>query len=86
MSMLDRRLQVLIDEPRYERLKRAAQVRGLPIGELIREAIDRTFGDDPGGRRAALARILDAPPTPVPSDPMELKRELRAAHAARSSG
>lgn len=81
--MLDRRLQVLIDEPRYERLRRAAQLRGVAVGELVREAIDRTIGDDPGGRRSALTRVLDAAAMPVPDDPHELKRELQAARVAR---
>lgn len=73
--MLTRRLQVLLDEERYRRLRAQARERRLSIGALIREAIDRAFPPDVERRRAAARRILAAPRIHLP-DPEELKKEL----------
>lgn len=82
--MLTRRLQVLIDDERYERLKQESQDSGVPVGEIVRRAIDRELpgveGDD--ARRAAIARLLDAPPVPVPDDPADLKSEMRDSRSS----
>jgi len=51
--MLDRRLQVLIDDERYERLQREATRAGAPVGELVRRAIDREYPAQPAGRAEA---------------------------------
>jgi hypothetical protein len=77
MSMLDRRLQVLIDEDRWTRLDREASRRGVSVAVLVREAIDRRFPGDMDARRAALQAILDAAPMEVP-EPRDLRRELEA--------
>jgi len=77
MSMLDRRLQVLIDEDRWSRLDREAARRGVPVAVLVREAIDERFPSDLEARRAALQAILDAEPMEVP-DPADLRHELDA--------
>lgn len=75
MSMLDRRLQVLIDEDRWTRLDREASRRGVPVAVLVREAIDERFPSDLEARRVALQAVLDAEPMDVP-EPDELRREL----------
>lgn len=75
MSMLDRRLQVLIDEDRWSRLENEAERRGVPVAVLVREAIDERFPGDAAERRAALQAILDAEPMVVP-EPDELRDEL----------
>lgn len=62
MHMLTRRLQVLIDEERYERLKREAEAAGAPVGELVRRAIDREYPTGDDNRGAAGARLLELPP------------------------
>jgi hypothetical protein len=73
--MLDRRLQILLDQERYEKVSREAARRGVSIAEVIREAIDR-LPVDTDRRRAAIARILAAEPMEVPADPADLRREL----------
>jgi hypothetical protein len=77
--MLDRRLQILLDEERYEKVSRAAARRGVSIASIIREAIDR-LPVDADRRRAAIDRILAAEPMEVPADPTDLRRELDDAH------
>lgn len=83
MSMLDRRLQVLIDGDRWTRLEREAARRGVSVAVLVREAIDERFPGDAHQRRAALQAILDAEPMEVP-DPDDLHRELEALRSRRS--
>jgi len=78
MSMLDRRLQVLIDQDRWDRLEREAGRRGVPVASLVREAIDQRFPSGDDTRRAALQTILDAQVMDVPG-PRELRRELDSA-------
>ena len=82
MSMLDRRLQVLIDESRWSRLEQEAGRRGVSIGRLVREAIDERFPGDAEERRTALQAILDAGPMDVP-EPRELRDELEAIRSRR---
>ena len=82
MSMLDRRLQVLIDEDRWSRLEREAERRRVSVGVLVREAIDERFPGDADERRASLQAVLDARPMDVP-DPEELHEELEAFRGRR---
>ncbi|MGH7641055.1 MAG: antitoxin [Candidatus Dormibacteria bacterium] len=83
MSMLDRRLQVLIDGARWSRLEREAARRRVPVAVLVREAIDQQIPQDADERRAALQSILDADPMAVP-DPAPLRRELDRIRGRRS--
>lgn len=75
MSMLTHRLQVLIDDERYERLASHARERGVSVAEVVRAAIDRFVPTASPRKQRAADRILSAEPVPVP-DPDELKREL----------
>ena len=75
MSMYERRLQVLIDEPRYRRLAARARERKVSVAEVVREAIDLAVPADAAGKRAAWQRIKAAPRMPVP-DVDELQAEL----------
>jgi hypothetical protein len=77
--MLDHRLQILLNEDRYDKLAREAGRRGVSIAAVIRDAIDRLPVDDER-RRAAVSRILAAEPMEVPLDPAEIRRELDTAH------
>ena len=77
--MLNHRLQVLIDDERYERLKRESQATGVPVGEIVRRAIDRELPVTANERSAAIQRLLAAEPIPVPDDPADLKAEILAA-------
>ncbi|MHB1509660.1 MAG: ribbon-helix-helix protein, CopG family [Acidimicrobiales bacterium] len=80
--MLDRRLQVLIDEDRWRRLDREAARRGVSVAVLVREAIDELLPGDADTRRAALQAILDAETMDVP-DPDALHDELEAIRGRR---
>ena len=75
MCMLTHRLQVLLDDERYEHVTSLARQRRVPVAEIIREAIDRGLGSAPRRRAAAARRILDSPDMPVP-EPAELRAEL----------
>lgn len=76
MCMYERRLQILIDEPRYRRVAARARERQTSVAAVIREAIDVALPADVAKRRAAVRRILAAEPMPVPETAEELKAEL----------
>jgi uncharacterized membrane protein len=67
MSMLTRRLQVLIDDERHDRLETEAARRGVPVAVLVREALDAAYPITVAERREAADRILAAEPMSVPS-------------------
>lgn len=81
MHMLNRRLQVLVDDERYERLARESERIGAPVGELVRRAIDREFpGKGRDAERERAGRELLAMPPPPGDGPEpdweDQKREL----------
>lgn len=77
MAPLSRRLQVLLDEDRYERLRRESERTGAPIGAIVRAAIDERVGRAPDreAMRAAARRILDAPRPPGREPDWEAQKE-----------
>lgn len=79
MRNLERRVQLLLDEPRYRKLTSEAKRRRLSVAAVIREAIDHlpAHADQ---RRAAIAEVLAAEPMALPFDPADLRRELDTAH------
>jgi hypothetical protein len=74
--MFEKRLQILIDEPRYRRLAAAARERRQSVSSVIREAIDVALPADLAEKQAAADAILAAEPMPVPDTIEELKAEL----------
>jgi hypothetical protein len=76
MHMLERRLQILLDDARYRRVAAAARERGTSVAAVVRDAIDVALPADLAKRRAALKAILEAEPMPVPQTVEELKAEL----------
>ncbi len=79
MSQLERRVQILLDEPRYRRVASEARRRRVSVAAVVRDAIDQmTSGADT--RRDAVAGILAAEPMAIPSDPADLRREVDAGH------
>ena len=82
MSMLTRRLQVLIDDERHRRLEAEAAHRGVAVAVLVREALDAAYPTTADERRAAADRILAADPMPVP-DVAELRREFEELRGRR---
>lgn len=81
--MLDHRLQILLDEQRYQRISSLAKVRGVSVATIVREAIDRGLPAEPARRAAALELLLSADPMPVPSV-AELVAELDELRARRA--
>jgi Ribbon-helix-helix protein, copG family len=79
MCMLTRRVQILLDEDRYERLATEARSRKVSVAEVVREAIDRTLPLRWPARGAAGLAILDAPSMPVPETVEDLKAEIDAS-------
>lgn len=65
MSMLSRRLQVLIDDDRWARLEREAARRRVAVAVLVRDAIDAAYPAGSPARRAAGDRVLAATPMEV---------------------
>lgn len=82
MSMLEHRLQILIDDERHQRLTAAAKERGVSVATIVREAIDRGLPTGDQRRRAAGAALLAAEPMDVPDVP-ELLAELDALRGRR---
>ena len=62
--MYGRRLQILLDEERYQRVNRAARQRKTTVAAVIREAIDRGLPASNRRRQAAADAIspLGTPP------------------------
>lgn len=79
MGELNRRMHVLLDDDRLERLRERAAETGSSVGAVVRDAIDHELErDDKARALAALEFFLAAPPLPV-GTPAELKRELAEA-------
>jgi hypothetical protein len=83
MHMLEKRLQVLLDEGRWKRLSAYATERNLSVGAVVREALDRALPASRDERRSAARRILSAKAMPVPR-PAELRRELEELRGRRA--
>jgi hypothetical protein len=79
MCMLNRRLQILIDEPRYRRLQSEARERRTSVAAVIRDAIDQVFPAGSSRRSTAARVVLGAEPMAVPEID-ELRAEREAAH------
>jgi Ribbon-helix-helix protein, copG family len=76
---MQHRMQILIDQSQYKKVQNEAKRRGLSIGAVIREAIDK-LPDRDEERRRAIAALLAAEPIELPADPADLRRELDEAH------
>jgi hypothetical protein len=83
MLMLERRLQILIDDDRHSRLKALARERGVSVATVVREAIDQRVAGPEGRRRAAGRRLLEAAPMVVPGA-KELAQELDQLRGRRA--
>jgi len=80
---LEHRLQILLDDERHARITAAARARGVSVATVVREAIDRGVTSSDSRRRAAGARLLEAPDMDVPGVE-ELKAEISALRARRA--
>lgn len=81
--MLTRRLQVLLDEERWERLQARSSASGASIGAIVRSAIDEALPAAVPAAEEAAAQLLSAEPTPV-GDWSDVKRELLDARGGAS--
>jgi hypothetical protein len=77
--MLERRVQILLDEPRYRRVASEAKRRHVSVAAVVRDAIDH-MTEGAQDRQEAIARVLAAEPMTVPSDPAALRREIETGH------
>ncbi len=77
------RLQLLLDEERYERVAEVAREQRTSVAEVIRDAIDRGLGTTVARRAASAKAILAAEPMKLPDDPADLKREIDEMHGGR---
>ncbi|WIY81999.1 hypothetical protein [Propionimicrobium sp. PCR01-08-3] len=63
MSTLERRLQILLDEQRYQRIAAEAERRGGSVASVVRDAIDLAFPPDQDLRIQAVGRLLGHDPS-----------------------
>lgn len=75
MAEMTRRLQVLLDEPRWTRLATRAQRQGTSVANLVRSAIDVAYPDAGSGVAQTASGFLSRPPLDLP-DWDQLKDEL----------
>ena len=84
--MLQRRVQILMDEARYARLEEAARERNQSVASVIRSLVDQMLPASERRRREAARRILERAerhPMPVPVDPSEIQLEIEQAADGR---
>ena len=80
MCVLNHRLQLLLDDERYERVHALARQRGTSVAAVIREALDRGLPATRQRREAAARRILAAEPMDV-GNLLDDLEDLRGRHA-----
>lgn len=80
---MDRRLQLLLDDDRYQRVASLARSRGSSVAAVLREAIDRGLPSTDRERASAGRQVLQAAPMPVP-DPPDLRAELDELRSRRA--
>jgi Arc/MetJ-type ribon-helix-helix transcriptional regulator len=80
MSMLTRRLQVLLDEQQYRRLESVAKRRRVSVSTVVRDAIERDLMSGADARRYEAAQRFLASPDMVVD---ELLAELDALRGRR---
>ncbi|MCA0437195.1 MAG: hypothetical protein M9891_00545 [Austwickia sp.] len=86
ISLLERRLQILLDGARYERLAREAEATGHSVAAIVREAIDLRLPPDLDKRAEAGRRLLElADRTGQRPEPdwAEIKADIEADIEAR---
>jgi predicted RNA-binding Zn ribbon-like protein len=65
MSVMERRLQLLLDQTRYDRVAAEAERSGRSVAAVIREAIDQRFPSGDQARLDALGDFLALTENPV---------------------
>lgn len=87
MSGTERRLQLLLDQERHERISRAAQRSRRSVSAVIRNAIDLACPGDVEARMAAAQSLLamGEPTTEAPEDDWATIKAARSLASATSS-
>ena len=76
MSVLDRRVQILVNPEQYAELEREAQRAGRSVASLIRQSIDDHLAGQRSSRSAAAERLLSsADPVGTQQDDWETTKE-----------
>jgi hypothetical protein len=83
-SPLTHRTQLLLDDDLHRRLRESAELRGISMGALIREALAENLARAQDDRSEAFARLLAAEPMPVDDWPV-MKQEILDSHYAKVS-
>ncbi|MBK8461196.1 MAG: antitoxin [Micropruina sp.] len=78
MSVMERRLQLLLDRERYERVHAEALRSGRSVAAVIRQAIDISFPGDADLRVEAARRLLAVVTPGAEPDWQDTKRALEA--------
>lgn len=78
MAVMERRLQLLLDQQRYDSLANEAARTGRSVSALIREAIDMRYQDAAAKRAAAAGRFLELTKDNADEEPFDLA-EFRAS-------
>lgn len=80
---MEKRLQLLLDVPRYARVEKEAARSGRSVAAVIREAIDFRFPDDEhNARTAAAAQLLLDTQVTEPEAPGLSPEEFKAEYDA----
>lgn len=81
--MLNRRLQVLLDQERWDRLQARSAASGASVGSVVRRALDEALPPTVPEAQRAASELLKAAPMPVDDWP-STKQELTDARGATS--
>jgi hypothetical protein len=79
MSVMERRLQLLLDQDRYDRVASVAERDGKSVAAVIRAAIDVAYPSLDEERNAALRRFLDSVAENPDTGPTEDWPDIKAA-------
>lgn len=83
MPTFKRRVHILLDNERYERLHRRAEETGNSIAEVVRDAIDQAIPRVDPDRARAIDELLALPPMPV-DDWEIMEREIEEMYVSSS--
>lgn len=85
MGTLEKRLHLMIDQARYDRLAAEAERSGRSVADIVRSAIDLHFDEerDQARRAAAGRRLLSYPPDPGPAESWEDMLAIQEAELDR---
>ena len=82
LSIMTKRMQVLIDDAEYRRIQRIARRRGLTLSEWVRHALRAAYREEPlGDRDKKLAVVRAAAAHELPTaDIDQMLAEITAGH------